>query len=69
MSLDNVFDVNFKLSIILKQNISELETMIPWERDIHLDMLRRHIEEENLKIKNAENDNALTKIMKNRGYG
>jgi len=69
MSLDSVFDVKFKLSVILKQNISELELMIPWERDIHLDMLRRYIEEENLKMKNSQNDDALTRIMKNRGHG
>jgi len=43
--------------------------MIPWERDIHLDMLRRYIEEENLKMKNSQNDDALTRMMKNRGHG
>ena len=39
-----------------KYSLSELETMIPWERDIYVTMLIQHIEEENEKIrqKNAE---------------
>ena len=34
---------------IQKQNLSELEEMIPWERDIYVEQLRQHIEEQNLK--------------------
>ena len=32
-------------------SLSDIENMIPWERDIYLDMLTTHIEEENKKIK------------------
>lgn len=31
-------------------SITELESMIPWERGIYVDMLIRHINEENKKI-------------------
>jgi hypothetical protein len=34
-----------------KYSLTELENMIPWERDIYVAMLVQHIEEENEKIK------------------
>ena len=39
-----------------KYSLSELENMIPWERDVYVSMLTQYIEEENEKIKqrNAE---------------
>jgi hypothetical protein len=35
-----------------KYSLTEIENMIPWEREIYLELLRQHIEELN---KNAEN--------------
>jgi hypothetical protein len=34
-----------------KYSLSELENMMPWERDIYVDMLVNHIKEENEKTK------------------
>lgn len=34
-----------------KYSLTELENMIPWEREIYLTMLIKHLEEENEKIK------------------
>jgi hypothetical protein len=34
-----------------KYSLTELENMLPWERDIYVAMLVQHIEEENEKIK------------------
>jgi len=34
-----------------KYSLSELEGMIPWERDIYITLLIQYLEEENLKIK------------------
>ncbi len=34
-----------------KYSLTEIESMIPWERDIYLTLLNKHIEEENQKIK------------------
>jgi hypothetical protein len=31
-------------------SLSDLENMIPWEREIYVDMLIQHIKEENRKI-------------------
>jgi len=33
--------------------LTELENMIPWEKDIYVNMLIRYLEEENDKIKAA----------------
>jgi hypothetical protein len=34
-----------------KYSLAELESMLPWERDIYVAMLIQYIEEENEKIK------------------
>ena len=34
-----------------KYSLAELENMIPWERDVYVNLLIQHIEEENEKIK------------------
>jgi hypothetical protein len=34
-----------------KYSLTELENMIPWERDVYVGMLIQYIEEENQKIK------------------
>ena len=34
-----------------KYSLTELENMLPWEREIYLTMLIRYLEEENEKIK------------------
>ena len=34
-----------------KYSLTELEQMIPWEREIYIDMLIQHIKDENQKLK------------------
>ena len=34
---------------IQKQNLMDIEGMIPWERDIYVEQLRQYLEEQNLK--------------------
>ena len=34
-----------------KYSLNELEDMIPWEREIYVEMLMQHIKEENEKIR------------------
>lgn len=38
-----------------KYSLTELEGMIPWERDIYVSLLIQHIEEENEKLKQQLN--------------
>ena len=37
-----------------KYSLNEIEDMMPWERDIYVDMLITHIKEENEKQKQRE---------------
>ena len=36
-----------------KYSLTEIENMMPWERDIYVGLLNQHIEEENLKAQQA----------------
>jgi hypothetical protein len=47
--LESYYKVNFALMQHHKYSLTELENMIPWEREIYLSLLKQYIEEENLK--------------------
>jgi len=55
-NLRNYYTTNFALMQHHKYSLTELEAMLPWEREIYVSMLSQYIEEENEKIKqrNAE---------------
>ena len=54
MSFKDFMKLQFNLIHIQKYNISEINDMQIWERDVHMDLLREYIKEENLKaIENA----------------
>ena len=46
---------NFSLMQHHKYSLTELEGMMPWERDVYVAMLTQYIEEENEKIKQRNN--------------
>jgi hypothetical protein len=48
-NLENYYKTNFALMQHHKYSLTELENMIPWERDIYVTLLQQYIEEENLK--------------------
>jgi len=49
MDLENYFKLNFALIQYHKYSLTEIENLIPWERDIYVELLRAHLEEEKLK--------------------
>ncbi len=51
MDLESYFKINFSLMTHYKYSLTEIENMMPWERDIYLVLLNQFIEEENLKAK------------------
>ena len=53
-NLESYYTVNFALMQHHKYSLTELENMMPWERDIYTSLLEQHIEEENLKRQQAE---------------
>ena len=54
-SLNNYFLVNFSLMQHHKYSLSELENMLPWERDIYTNLLVQHLKDENEKMKQRQN--------------
>ena len=49
--LASYYKINFALMQHHKYSITELENMIPWEKDIYVALLEQYIEEDNLKQK------------------
>tara|TARA_B100000287_G_scaffold17507_1_gene17592 strand:+ start:17855 stop:18040 length:186 start_codon:yes stop_codon:yes gene_type:complete len=45
-SLENYYKTNFALMQHHKYSLSDLEDMIPWERDVYVNLLLAHIREE-----------------------
>ena len=53
IDLESYFKLNFALMQHHKYSLTEIENMMPWERDIYLGLLNQYIEDENLKAKQA----------------
>lgn len=54
MDLEAYFRINFAMMQFHKYSLTELENMMPWERDIYVGLLQQHIEDENLKEKQRQ---------------
>ena len=52
--LESYYKINFALMQHHKYSLTELENMIPWEREVYLSLLQQYIEEENLKAKQQQ---------------
>lgn len=50
-SLESYYKTNFALVQHHKWSLTELENMIPWEKDIYVTLLKMWIEEEEEKMK------------------
>jgi hypothetical protein len=55
MDLENYFRLNFALMQYHKYSLTEIENMMPWERDIYVVLLKQHLEEETLKQQQRQN--------------
>ncbi len=38
-----------------KYSLTEIENLIPWERDVYVELLKQHLEDEELKQKQRQN--------------
>ena len=52
-SLSNMINTNFSMMQHHNYSLSDLDNMLPWERDIYVALLMKHIAEENQRIENA----------------
>jgi hypothetical protein len=50
-TLMNYYKTNFALMQHHKYSLTELESMIPWERFIYVDLLKEHIKEQDQKMR------------------
>lgn len=51
---------------LYKYSLTELEDMLPWERDMYIGLLREHIENENNKLANKRNEALSQNALKKR---
>jgi len=49
--LKNYYQTNFALLQHHKYSLTELDDMMPWEREIYLSLLMKYLEEEKEKLK------------------
>jgi len=49
MDLENYYKLNFSLMQYHKYSLTEIENMMPWERDVYVAMLKNYLEEEKAK--------------------
>jgi hypothetical protein len=55
--LESYFRLNFALMQYHKYSLTEIENMIPWEKDIYVALLKQHLEEEESKQKQQSQNN------------
>ena len=48
-NLESYYKINFAMIQHHKYSLTEIENMMPWERDVYVALLKQYIEEENLK--------------------
>lgn len=48
-TLESYYKTNFALVNDHKYSLTEIEGMIPWEREVYIALIKQRIEEENLK--------------------
>ena len=49
MDLENYYKINFALMQYHKYSLTEIENMMPFERDIYVGLLQQHLEDDKLK--------------------
>jgi len=54
----NLYETNFALMQHHKYSLTELENMIPWERDVYVNLLVRFLREEEQRQKRAAGQSA-----------
>ncbi len=54
-NLYNYYKTNFGMMQYHKYSLTEIENMMPWEREIYIGLLMEHIKEENERIEREQN--------------
>ena len=51
-SLSNIYQLNFALMQHHKYSLTEIENMIPWEREIYVNLLKEHLKDQEERMNN-----------------
>ena len=54
MTLEAYYELNFKMIQLHHWSLTEIENMIPYEREVYPTLLNEHIKDENRRIKEAQ---------------
>jgi hypothetical protein len=65
-SLVNYFQTNFSLVQHHHWSLSEMESMIPWERYVYIDLLQSFLKEQEQRAKDRENEIKTQMSIANR---
>tara|TARA_B100001564_G_C20369900_1_gene547481 strand:- start:125 stop:310 length:186 start_codon:yes stop_codon:yes gene_type:complete len=57
VNLEAYYKLNFALIQHHKYSLTEIENMIPWEKEIYVSLLQQYVEEENLKVEQRKQQN------------
>ena len=55
LSAESYYELTFSLMQYHKYSLTEIENMMPWERDIYVVLLKQHLEEEKQKLEQQKN--------------
>ena len=56
MDLENYFRLNFAMVQFHKWSLTEIENMMPFERDAYVILMKQHLEEEEFKAQQQRNN-------------
>ena len=54
INLEYHYKITFSMMQHHKYSLSDIENMMPWERDIYVNLLQQHIKEENERLKEQQ---------------
>ena len=57
VNLEAYYKLNFALIQHHKYSLTEIENMIPWEKEFYVSLLQQYVEEENLKVEQRKHQN------------
>ncbi len=57
-TIDNTMETNFALMQHHKWSLTDIENLIPWEKEIYVNYLLKYLEKQKLEAKQAEASNA-----------
>lgn len=65
-SLSKYYQTNFALMHHHKWALDHIDGLIPWEKDLYVDLLAQHIKEEEMRMQQMQNDRMAAQRLQRR---